>query len=138
MTVKIGRGGWVMIFLGTGLVAYGLNRYGLGNLVRWVSRLGQLSSARGRPNYIETSVSNKPRTEFIAEAVPAFAKEAPFDRRSDKIRRRAEQLYLQRGSHSGSALDDWLRAEAEVRQAEDAAIDEASEESFPASDAPAY
>jgi hypothetical protein len=36
------------------------------------------------------------------------------------------------------ALDDWLLSEAQVRRVEDAAIDEASEESLPASDAPAY
>jgi hypothetical protein len=45
---------------------------------------------------------------------------------------------MQRGSQAGSELDDWLRAEAEVLRAQDAAIDEASEESFRASDAPAY
>jgi Protein of unknown function (DUF2934) len=45
---------------------------------------------------------------------------------------------LQRGSQAGSELDDWLRAEAGILRAVDAAIDEASEESFSASDAPAY
>jgi hypothetical protein len=37
----------------------------------------------------------------------------------------------------GSDLDDWLQAEEEILRAQEAAIDEASEESFPASDPPA-
>ena len=49
-----------------------------------------------------------------------------------KIRRRAYELYVQRGSQAESELDDWLRAEAEILWAQDAAIDKASEESFPA------
>ena len=34
----------------------------------------------------------------------------------DEIRRRAYELYLQRGSSSGSEAEDWLTAEREVRQ----------------------
>ena len=56
----------------------------------------------------------------------------------EQIRLRAHQLYVQRGSQPGSELEDWLRAEAEILRAQDAAVDEASEESFPAIDAPAY
>jgi hypothetical protein len=69
-----------------------------------------------------------------------LAREPRHDKASatERIRRRAHELYVQRGSQSGSELDDWLRAEAEILRAQDAAIDEASEESFPASDAPAY
>jgi hypothetical protein len=37
----------------------------------------------------------------------------------------------------GSDIGDWLRAESELLQKREAALDEASEESFPASDAPA-
>jgi hypothetical protein len=42
-----------------------------------------------------------------------------------------------RGNRRGSALDDWLLAEKQIRQEEERAIDEALEASFPASDPPA-
>ena len=56
----------------------------------------------------------------------------------ERIRRRAYELYLLRGSQPGSELNDWLQAEEEIRKAAEQAIDEAVEESFPASDPPAY
>ena len=76
----------------------------------------------------------------ISMSTPTLAREPHHDKLSlhEKIQRRAYELYLQRGSQAGSEFDDWLRAEAEILQAQDAAIDEAPEESFPASDAPAY
>jgi hypothetical protein len=43
----------------------------------------------------------------------------------------------QQSNEPGSDVDDWLRAEAEFLRRQEAAIDEASEESFPASDPPA-
>lgn len=70
----------------------------------------------------------------------ARAKETPIAALplEERIRRRAYELYLKRGNQPGSDLDDWLQAEEQIRRAEEEAIDEASEESFPASDPPAF
>jgi hypothetical protein len=38
----------------------------------------------------------------------------PASRTEDEIRQRAYQLYEERGRQDGHALDDWLRAEAEI------------------------
>jgi Protein of unknown function (DUF2934) len=58
--------------------------------------------------------------------------------REDRIRLRAEELYRRRGNRPGSPTEDWLCAEREVREQEERALHEASEEPFPASDSPAY
>ena len=37
----------------------------------------------------------------------------------EQIRRRAYELYVQRGNQSGSELDDWIQAEEEILQAQE-------------------
>jgi len=41
----------------------------------------------------------------------------------ERIRLRAESIYRQRGNRPGSAMEDWIRAEKEIREEEERAID---------------
>jgi hypothetical protein len=51
----------------------------------------------------------------------AKAREAPIEALplEERIRRRAYELYVERGNQSGSELDDWAQAEDEVLQAQE-------------------
>ena len=42
----------------------------------------------------------------------------------ERVRRRAFELYVERGNESGSELDDWLQAEEEIQRAEELAVGE--------------
>jgi Protein of unknown function (DUF2934) len=57
----------------------------------------------------------KPKPNSVRTGQEAPAAPAEYE---DEIRRRAYELYEQRGRVDGYALDDWLQAEAEVLTAE--------------------
>ena len=57
---------------------------------------------------IAKSRSRQPRTTKTAQSTDI----------EDRIRPRAYQLYEQRGTADGFALDDWLQADAEVLRAQ--------------------
>jgi Protein of unknown function (DUF2934) len=52
----------------------------------------------------------KPTMKKIPESVPSVTEE----NREEEIRRRAYELYDERGREDGHDVEDWLRAEAEI------------------------
>jgi hypothetical protein len=100
-------------------------------------------SDRTNPSQNPTNSSNLPEVNAVvagatpAEVAAAEVKKAPEPRKmevvrseprknstppptpinlEDEIRRRAYELYQQRGTASGSEAEDWLTAEREVKQ----------------------
>ena len=51
--------------------------------------------------------------------------------REERVRRRAQELYRLRGDRPGSAVDDWRRAEEEIREAEEQAVERSLRRLFP-------
>jgi hypothetical protein len=68
----------------------------------------------------EARITPEPRKLEVVKTEPRKNAVAPVNLApvglEDEIRRRAYELYLQRGPASGSEAEDWLTAEAEVRQ----------------------
>jgi hypothetical protein len=68
----------------------------------------------------EKSMSSKPKgkgsTEPQAISSQAETGEVPAGNsgRDEEIRRRAYEIYLERGEQAGRELDDWLQAEGEL------------------------
>jgi Protein of unknown function (DUF2934) len=51
-----------------------------------------------------------------ARATETLIEDLPLE---ERIRRRAYELYVERGNQSGSEADDWLQAEEEALQAQE-------------------
>ena len=69
------------------------------------------------------SMSSKPRRKGIAEiqatSIQAETGEVSVGNsaRDEEIRRRAYEIYRERGEQPGRELDDWLQAESELERA---------------------
>ena len=69
---------------------------------------------------MSTKPTRKGSTEPQAIEVPGVEARAEAavgnSSRDEEIRRRAYQIYLERGEQAGTELDDWVQAEREVRR----------------------
>ena len=81
----------------------------------------KLNRGSDRPeNISETLIardSARDQTERVQQAPgDAIAARPTGEPTDEDIRARAYEMYLERGGHDGLDLDDWVRAERELRQ----------------------
>jgi hypothetical protein len=100
---------------------------------RSAARARNAPKKAGRRSWNERSASGYVvacSQEVMPMPAPARATKSTIKTLSpeERIRRRAYELYVQRGNQSGSELNDWLQAEKEFLQ--DEAIDEKAAEMF--------
>jgi hypothetical protein len=74
----------------------------------------QATAAEATPIKPEAKVTPEPKKKL--EVVKTETRRVVPIKLDDEIRRRAYELYQQRGAGSGSEAEDWLAAEREVRQ----------------------
>lgn len=63
-------------------------------------------------NLVANAESNHQNPSGSSRSAEPIDKKRPT---SEEIRRRAHEIYLERGGTDGSDLDDWLQAERELR-----------------------
>lgn len=64
-----------------------------------------------------SNAASSPRKSPSSATSSELRPQAPASRDAyEQVRRRAYELYQLRGSDDGHALDDWLQAEAELRE----------------------
>lgn len=68
---------------------------------------------RGKKN---NSMASRPKRNAEARSTQAETGEAPVETRDEEIKRRAYEIYLERGEQPGRELDDWLQAERELER----------------------
>ena len=73
--------------------------------------------------YKETNMSSKPKASGTEEAKQPSL-EVVDSAREQEIRRRAYEIYLERGEEPGRDLEDWLQAERELASHEISPPDE--------------
>ena len=67
---------------------------------------------------MSTKLKRNHSTEFQATSTRAETEEGAVENsaREEEIRRRAYEIYLERGEQPDTELDDWLQAERELEQ----------------------
>jgi hypothetical protein len=64
--------------------------------------------------WLSEVIAMSARASALPKKQPRRSEEEPRPALEEQIRRRAYEIYIQRGGQSGSETDDWLQAEAEM------------------------
>ena len=79
--------------------------------------------ARDENSHTGMNMSSKPRRDESASVEASYADAAELrvenSLRDEEIRRRAYEIYLERGGQAAGELDDWLQAERELEGQKD-------------------
>jgi hypothetical protein len=87
------------------------------------------------------TIDARPRNKSAFETTPRSKKMPRTEQDEQRIREAAYDAWVRAGKPEGDGVEFWLEAERQLQLAEHAShdvVEEASEDSFPASDSPAW